>query len=45
VKATNPGLVERLVRLAREVGREIASPAEARDLLGLAPYTGGTQLA
>jgi 3-keto-5-aminohexanoate cleavage enzyme len=45
VKATNPGLVERLVRLAREVGREIASPAEARELLGLAPYTGGTQLA
>lgn len=35
VKATNPQLVERLVRLAREVGREPASPAEARALLGL----------
>jgi 3-keto-5-aminohexanoate cleavage enzyme len=35
VKATNAQLVERLVRLGREVGREIASPAEARAMLGL----------
>lgn len=45
VKASNPALVERLVRLAREVGREIATPAEARALLGLAPRPGGTELA
>lgn len=35
VKASNPALVERLVRLAREVGREPASPAETRQALGL----------
>ncbi len=35
VKATNAQLVERLVRLGREVGREIATPAEARAMLGL----------
>lgn len=35
--ASNPALVERLVELARSVGREIASPAQARRLLGLAP--------
>lgn len=34
-KATNARLVERLVRLGREVGREIATPSEARALLGL----------
>lgn len=33
--ATNAQLVERIVRIAREVGREPASPAEARSLLGL----------
>ncbi|HUE75514.1 MAG TPA: 3-keto-5-aminohexanoate cleavage protein [Chloroflexota bacterium] len=33
--ATNAGLVERLVRIAREVGREVATPAEARALLNL----------
>jgi len=32
---SNAQLIERLVRLAREVGREIASPDEARMLLGL----------
>ncbi len=42
VKATNPQLVERLVRLGREVGREIATPAEARAMLGL---TGDRRLA
>lgn len=31
----NAQLIERLVRLARELGREVASPGEARALLGL----------
>lgn len=31
----NAQLVERVVRLARELGRDIASPAEARDMLGI----------
>jgi uncharacterized protein (DUF849 family)/N-acetylglutamate synthase-like GNAT family acetyltransferase len=35
--ATNEELVERVVRVARELGREPATCAEARDLLGLAP--------
>ncbi|MBC7359526.1 MAG: 3-keto-5-aminohexanoate cleavage protein [Desulfacinum sp.] len=35
--ATNAGLVEKVVRIAREVGREIASPDEARRILGLDP--------
>ena len=33
--ATNKGLVERAVRIAGELGRDIASPAEAREILGL----------
>lgn len=33
---SNAQLVERTVRLANELGREIASPAEARKILGLA---------
>lgn len=33
---SNAQLIERLVRLAREVGREIATPGEAREMLGLA---------
>jgi 3-keto-5-aminohexanoate cleavage enzyme len=33
--ATNGALVERIVRLAAEVGREVATPAQARDLLAL----------
>ena len=33
----NAQLIERLVRIAREIGREPATPAEARQLLGLAP--------
>jgi 3-keto-5-aminohexanoate cleavage enzyme len=33
--ATNPGLVDRLVRLASAAGREIASQAEARKIIGL----------
>jgi 3-keto-5-aminohexanoate cleavage enzyme len=32
---SNAQLIERLVRLARELGREIATPAEARVMLGL----------
>jgi uncharacterized protein (DUF849 family) len=35
--ATNPALVERLVRVADAVARPIASPAEARELIGLPP--------
>ncbi|MFP4086168.1 MAG: 3-keto-5-aminohexanoate cleavage protein [Desulfobacteraceae bacterium] len=34
-KATNPRLVERMVRLAHELGREVASPDEARRILNL----------
>jgi len=33
--ASNPALVETIVRIAKEVGREIASPDEARQILGL----------
>lgn len=32
---SNAQLVERVVRLARELGREIASPEEAREILGM----------
>ncbi len=35
--ATNAALVEKIVRIARETGREIASPAEARHILSLNP--------
>jgi 3-keto-5-aminohexanoate cleavage enzyme len=35
--ASNPLLVEKIVRIAGEIGREIASPDEARSLLGLNP--------
>ena len=35
VKASNVELVERVVRIAKEVGREIATPAEVREMLGL----------
>ncbi|OQX29899.1 MAG: hypothetical protein B0D92_01325 [Spirochaeta sp. LUC14_002_19_P3] len=35
VPATNRTLVERVLRIAGELGREIASPAEAREILGL----------
>lgn len=31
----NVPLVERVVRLADELGREVASPEQARDILGL----------
>jgi 3-keto-5-aminohexanoate cleavage enzyme len=32
---SNGELVEKVVRLAKEFGREIANPAEAREILGL----------
>ncbi len=35
--ATNPRLVEKVVRIARETGREIATPDEARRILSLDP--------
>ena len=35
--ATNAGLIERVVTLARAAGREIASPDQARRLIGLPP--------
>ncbi len=35
--ASNPRLVERIVQVARAVGREPASPLECRDIIGLAP--------
>jgi 3-keto-5-aminohexanoate cleavage enzyme len=28
-------LVERIVRIAKEVGREVATPAEAKEILGI----------
>ena len=34
---SNGELVEKVVRLAKELGRDIASPAEAREILGLKP--------
>lgn len=33
--ASNPALVETIVRIAKEVGRPVASPDEARQILGL----------
>ena len=37
VLATNVQLVERIVRIIREMGMEPASPAEAREIIGLKP--------
>ena len=34
---SNGELVEKVVRMAKEMGREIATPAEARQILGLKP--------
>jgi 3-keto-5-aminohexanoate cleavage enzyme len=34
---SNAELVEKVVRIARELGREIASPSEAREILHLPP--------
>jgi 3-keto-5-aminohexanoate cleavage enzyme len=35
--ATNERLVERMVRLSKELGREVATSDEARNILGLVP--------
>jgi 3-keto-5-aminohexanoate cleavage enzyme len=37
VLATNIGLLRRMKQIALAVGRELATPAEARKMLGLAP--------
>jgi 3-keto-5-aminohexanoate cleavage enzyme len=34
---SNGAMVEKVVRIAKELGREVASPAEAREILGLLP--------
>jgi 3-keto-5-aminohexanoate cleavage enzyme len=43
--ATNVQLVERLVRLVREMGYEPATPAEAREIIGLRPLRQSTKAA
>lgn len=43
VATSNAQLIERLVRMAREIGREIATPSEARDMLGLPQRTSGAR--
>lgn len=40
--SSNAQLVERVVRLARELGREVATPAEARRIIGIEPRFGYT---
>ena len=35
--ATNERLVERIVRLSKQLGREVATPDEARQILSLGP--------
>lgn len=35
IKATNVSLVERAVRVVKEFGNEVATPAEAREILGI----------
>jgi 3-keto-5-aminohexanoate cleavage enzyme len=35
--ATNERLVERIVRLSKELGREVATPDEARKILSIGP--------
>jgi len=44
---SNAQLVEKIVRIARELGREVASPAEARQILGITqePYRAPRQAA
>jgi 3-keto-5-aminohexanoate cleavage enzyme len=39
IPATNRNLVERVVRIAKEVGREIATPDEARSMLNIKPMS------
>ena len=38
VKATNPMMVERAVRVVREFGKQPATSAEAREILGIKPF-------
>ena len=38
--ATNEELVKRMVRIAKDVGRDIASPDEAREIIGLPALRG-----
>ncbi len=42
--ATNAGLVDRIVKLARAAGREIATPGQARGRIGLPPAGGAERL-
>jgi 3-keto-5-aminohexanoate cleavage enzyme len=42
VALSNAQLIERLVRIAQEIGREVASTAEARAMLGLTARAAGT---
>jgi len=37
--ATNEALVKRILRIAHDLGREIATPDEAREIMGLRPRT------
>lgn len=39
IASSNALLVEKTVRIAREIGREIASPQEARQIVGLEPHS------
>lgn len=41
--ATNPGLIRRIAKLARAAGRGIASPEEARQIIGLPPRALGPE--
>ena len=45
VLARNDELVARVVRVAKELGRPVASPAQARTALGLPPLVRGTGIA
>lgn len=40
-KATNVQLVERAVRIVKECGKQPATPAQAREIIGLSPWKGG----
>ncbi len=40
--ATNEQLVARLARIAAEIGRDVATPAQTREILGLAPRPAGS---
>ena len=42
--ATNPGLIARIVKVARAIGREIASPDKTRQLIGLTKHQPSTHI-